>query len=125
MTILLGAGAFAKPGQDSISSQVDRVYAQQAARLKPYYVDSQTARTCESWRSCAVWAFGRHLQDSAFKIVRAEIKTQRKVYRHHVARETSLFVEATYQNRTIYVEFITPRLCERGQSYYYISTFPQ
>ena len=108
-------------GVDTIGWWVERLAAQkQAENLKSYYVDQQTARVCESWNSCAKWAFEQYTKDQTFKISKAQIITQRKVYRHRVAKETHLFVEAFYKHRTVYVEFTTPNPGPRTSSYHYI-----
>ena len=125
---LLATAAFSqqKPTKNSLSAWLDRIYAQQeAARLKSYYTDLQTADLCETWRSCSKWAFEEYVKDQSFKIVKAKLKTQRKVYRHRVTQETHLFVEATYTHRTVYLEFITPQASGRQQPYRYIVKFPQ
>ena len=109
---------------NSINTRLTHVVAQQeAARLQLYYNNPSTAHTCEAWRSCAKWAFEEYQKDQTFKIVKAELKTQRKVYRHRVTNETHLFVEAAYANRTVYVEFTTPQASGRTRPYRYITRF--
>lgn len=110
----------------TIVLQVERLVAQkQTENLKPYYPDAITARACESWHSCAKWALEQYAKDPTFKVSKAQIITQRKVYRHRYTKETHLFVEAIYQNRTVYLEFTTPNASGRGKPYHSISKFPQ
>lgn len=110
----------------SIGEWVEQIYAQrEAERLKSYYKDRQTADTCEAWYSCAKWAFEEYEKDQSFKIVRAELKTNSRVYRHRVIKEKHLFVEATYAHRIVRVEFITPKGSGRTRPYRYIGKFPQ
>ncbi len=126
--VLLSAAAFAQqhPKGDSLSSWLEKIYAEQeASRLKSYYANRPTADTCEAWRSCAKWAFDEYVKDQSFKIVKAELRTMRRIHRHHVTKETHLFVEAVYANHTVYVEFTTPYLGRRTQTYRYIAKFPK
>ena len=126
--ILLSTAAFAQPKttQDSISSWLDKIYAEQeAVHLKSYYASRQIADACEAWRSCAVWAFNEYVKDQTFKVTKAEVKTRRKVYRHRVTKETHLFIEATYPHRTVRLEFTTPHIGERKRPYNYIAQFPK
>lgn len=127
MLLLAGPAAAQKNHKiDSIGSWIAKTVAQQeAARLKSYYMNRQVAGTCEAWRSCAKWAFEEYVKDQSFKIVKAELKTQRKVYRHRMTQETHLFVEATYAHRTVYLEFITPQTSGRTRPYNYIVHFPK
>lgn len=114
------------PKAKALASHLDRIYAQATAQqVKLYYANPVAADVCEAWSSCAVWAFNQYTKDPAFQIVRAELKTQRKVYRHRIAQETHLFVEAVYNNRTVYVEFTTPHVAQRIRPYRYIPNFPQ
>ncbi len=111
---------------ESLEKWVERIYAQEeAARLKSYYTDRATANTCETWYSCAKWAFEQYEQDQSFKIVKAQFKTKHKTYRHRVIKETHLFVEATYKDKTIYLEFITPKASGRTCPYRRVAKFPQ
>ena len=115
-----------KPTRNSLENWVDKIVAQQEAdKLKSYYVNREVADTCESWRSCAKWAFEEYTQDQSFKIVKAELKTLRRVHRHRVTKEMHLFVEATYKHRTVRLEFTTPHLGERKRPYNYIAKFPE
>lgn len=110
----------------TIVLQVERRVAQkQTENLKPYYPDAATAQVCELWHSCAKWAVEQYAQDPTFKVSKAQLITQHKVYRHRYAKETHLFVEAIYQNRTVRLEFTTPNISGRGKPYNYISKFPQ
>lgn len=114
-----------KTDTTSLGNWLDRMVAQQEAeKLKSYYTNRNVADTCESWRSCAKWAFEEYVKDQSFKITKAEIKTRRRVHRHRVTKETHLFIEATYANRTVRLEFITPHLGKRKQPYHYIAKFP-
>ena len=111
---------------DTIEKSIQRLVAQrQAEDVKIYYADPSTAKMCESWNSCAKWALKQYSQDKTFKVVKAELKTQREVYRHLVREETHLFVQAEGANRTVYVEFITPQANRGQQSYSYIVRSPR
>ena len=115
-----------KQGYDSLEQWLEQIYAQkQTENLKSYYTDRSTADTCEAWYSCAKWAFEEYIKDQSFKITRAELKTKRKMYRHRVVKETHLFVEATYQNKTVYLEFMTPKASGRTAAYKRIARFPK
>ncbi len=115
-----------KPDSIPLGNWLDRIVAkQEAERLKSYYVNREVANTCESWRSCAKWAFEEYVQDQSFKIVKAEIKTMRRVHRHRVTKETHLFIEATYAHRIVRLEFTTPHIGERKRPYNYIAKFPR
>lgn len=115
-----------KPSYDSLSQWLDRIYAQKRTEsLKSYYTDRPTANTCEAWYSCAKWAFEEYIKDQSFKIIRAELKTRRNVYRHRVVKEKHLFVEAVYSNKTIYLEFMTPKASGRTAAYKRIARFPK
>ena len=126
--ILLAGPAFARkaPIADTIEKSIQRlVTQQQTENIKIYYADQSIAKMCESWNSCAKWALKQYSNDKTFKIIKAELKTQRKVYRHLVTKETHLFVEAVYAGRTIRVEFITPQATRGQQSYIHIAPSPQ
>lgn len=111
---------------DTIISWVERMAAQRdAERLKSYYTDRETATTCEAWNSCAKYAFEQYTQDQSFRIVKAQLKTVRKVHRHRVTREKHLFVEATYAHRTVRLEFTTPNASGRTRPYHYIGQLPK
>ena len=115
-----------KPDSCSIGNWLDRMVAEQEAKtLKSYYLSREVANTCESWRSCAKWAFEEYIKDQSFKIVKAEVKTMRRVYRHRVTKETHLFIEATYPHRTVRLEFTTPYISKRKRPYNYIALFPR
>ena len=110
----------------SIGRWLEDIYTQeQAKRLKSYYLDRTTAGTCEAWYSCSKWAFEEYIKDQSFKIIQAEFKTRRKVYRHRVVKEKHLFVEAVYSNKTIYLEFMTPKASGRTAAYKRIARFPK
>lgn len=114
-----------KPDTTSLESWVDKMVAQREAdKLKSYYGSREVANTCESWRSCAKWAFEEYTKDQSFKIIKAEIKTRRRVHRHRVTKEMHLFVEATYKHRTVRLEFTTPHISPRKRPYNYIALFP-
>lgn len=128
MLVSLAGWSFAQPNPKMalLTTRLDKIYAQKITKqLKPYYANPATADACEAWHSCTVWAFNQYTKDPAFKVIKAQLKTVRKVYRHRMARETNLFVEAFYKNRTIYVEFTTPYITPRIRSYNYIGKFPQ
>ena len=115
-----------KPTSKNLSLWLERLAAEvETKNLKSYYVDSATADLCERWYSCAKWAFEEYTKDQSFKIVKATLKTQRKVYRHRVKQEKHLFVEATYVLRTVYVEFITPHVDKGQPSYRFINKLPR
>lgn len=115
-----------KPDSIPIGQWVEIIAAQKELEsLKSYYATREVANTCEAWRSCAKWAFEEYTQDQSFKIVKAELKTLRRVHRHRVTKETHLFVEATYAHRIVRLEFNTPHLGERKRPYNYIAKFPQ
>ncbi len=115
-----------KQGYNSLEQWLEQIYAQkQTENLKSYYTDRSTADTCEAWYSCAKWAFEQYTQDQSFKITRAKLKTKRKMYRHRVVKENHLFVEATYQNKTVYLEFMTPKASGRTAAYKRIARFPK
>lgn len=117
--------AQSKPDTTSLESWVDKMVAQQEAeKLKSYYANRDIADTCESWHSCAKWAFEEYVQDQSFKIVKAEIKTIRRIHRHRMTKETHLFIEATYAHRIVRLEFNTPHIGERKRPYNYIALFP-
>jgi len=114
------------PKAEVLASHLDRIYAQaQTKQIKPYYANRQAAEACEAWRSCARWAFEEYAKDVAFKVVKAELKTQHRIYRHCFSQKTHLFVEATYAHRTVYLEFITPSIDRHTRSYNYIVKFPK
>ena len=109
---------------DTLTAKVAQARLRQTSNTaKPYYADIQTAQTCETWNSCAKWAAKQYEQDPSFKIIKAQFVTQRTVYRHSVAKETHLFVEATTANRTVYLEFTTPTNSGRTRPYNYIVKF--
>ena len=115
-----------KPNYDSIEQWLDHIYAQkETGILKSYYADRATADTCEAWYSCSKWAFEEYTKDQSFNITRANLKTKRKTYRHRVVKEKHLFVEATYQNKTVYLEFMTPKASGRTAAYRRIARFPK
>ena len=125
--VLLSGVAWAGPQGDntSLNKWLDSLFAQeQTAHLKSYYADKQTADLCESWRTCARWAFEEYAKDQSFKVAKAEIKTMRRTYLHRVTKETHLFVEATYQHRTVRLEFITPVSNGRTRPYRFIGKLP-
>ena len=125
--IFLSGVTFANPVDTvSINRWLDKLLAvQQTEHLKSYYTDKQTADVCESWRTCSKWAFEEYAKDQSFKVTKAEIKTRRRTYRHRVAKETHLFVEATYEHRTVCLEFTTPVANGRTRPYQYIGKIPQ
>ena len=112
---------------DTLEKVIERhlVAPEQTKNVKTYYTNQTTADICESWTSCAKWALKQYSQDKTFKIVKAELKTQRKVHRHLVTKETHLFVDAIYTGRTVRVEFITPQANRWQQSYNYVVPYPQ
>ena len=115
-----------QPKKDTLSQWLDKLYAEKRTEpLKSYYADAATAELCEKWNSCAKWAFIEYTQDQTFKVVKAQLRTQRKVHRHHVTRETHLFIEATYAHRTVRLEFTTPTANQRKRPYNYIAKFPE
>ncbi len=114
-----------KSTSGTLNAWLDRLFAEQETqRLKSYYVDRATADLCEKWNSCAKWAFEQYSQDQSFKVVKAQLKTRRRVKRHAVTKETHLFVEASYAHRTVRLEFITPKASGRKKPYNYIAKFP-
>lgn len=126
--VFLAAASFAAPQEDTtaVGQWVERILTEQErANLKSYYPDKKTADLCESWRSCAKWAFEEYVNDQSFQITKAEIKTMRRIYRHRVTKETHLFVEAAYKHRTVRLEFITPVSSGRTRPYHYIAQFPK
>ena len=125
--VLLFAGpVFAQKKTDSLGAWLDKIYAEQENKnLKSYYVDRPTANLCEAWYSCAKWAFEEYEKDQSFKIVKAALKKQRRVLRHKVITEKHLFIEATYTNRTVRLEFKTPKATARTRAYNYITKFPK
>lgn len=127
--VFLAATSFATPQGDTtaLNRWLDQLLApqEQPEHLKSYYSDKQTADLCESWRSCARWAFEEYTKDQSFKVAKAEMKTMRRTYRHRVVRETHLFVEAAYQHRTVRLEFTTPVSNGRTRPYNYIAKFPK
>ena len=125
IVFLFTGAALAQKKPDSLDSWLDRIYAEQEAKnLKSYYASRTIADTCEKWRSCAKWAFEEYEKDQTFKITKAQFKTQTRTHRHRVIRESHLFIEATYEHRTVRLEFTTPRTSGRARPYNYIAKFP-
>ena len=126
--LLLAVPLYAQHATDTtrLGSWLERQVAQaQQESLKSYYNDVPTAQLCESWNSCAKWAFEQYVEDQTFKIVKAKLKTQRIVSRHRMVHESRLYVQATVQNKTINIMFTSPRISRRTSSYRYISHFPK
>ena len=114
-----------KSTPDTLEAWLDKLYAEQETQLlKSYYADRATANLCEKWNSCAKWAFEQYSQEQSFKVVKAQLKTMRRVKRHGVTKETHLFIEASYEHRTVRLEFITPQSSGRTRPYNYIAKFP-
>lgn len=104
---------------------VERQIAEaQKERLKSYYNDLETALLCEAWNSCAKWAFEQYVKDQTFTVTKAKLRTERIVYRHRVTKEKRLYIQATVQDRTINMLFVSPFSSGRTRPYRPISKFP-
>ena len=107
----------------NLSARVERLVMQQQAQ-HPYYADKQTAELCQQWPSCVKWATQQYTQEKNFKIVKARLKTQHCVYRHHTRMETYLYVQAISVDKTINLLFTSPQTSRRGKPYQLIANFP-
>lgn len=130
MLLLLFGPVCAQQKNKLTDAQIDRLLAQifvqkeDTTSLKSYYRERQTADLCEAWNSCAKWAFEQYVKDQTFTVTKAKLRTERIVYRHRVTREQRLYIQATVQDKTINVLFVSPFSSGRTRPYRPISTFP-
>ena len=130
MLFLLVGSVCAQQKNKLTDAQIERLLAPMFTRerdttsLKSYYRDYQTADLCEAWNSCAKWAFEQYVKDQTFTITKAKLRTERITYRHRVTREPRLYIQATVQDKTINMLFVSPHSSGRTQSYRPIAKFP-
>ena len=111
-------------------AQIDRIVAKLVPErtsnpnLKSYYDDQQTADLCEAWYSCAKWAFEQYVEDQSFRVTKALVKTEHRVYGRQASQEKHLSVKDTRQNQALNVLFFTPATNSKTLSYRYIRRVP-